>query len=123
MLHLKAPGLYQDHEPFRSWGHFARYLEIGEDLYPTRHVDAYENGYRLRYDRDHWADDFDILAQMKYNKKKWERWWGPAIDIDLIEFEEQWKLATQSPTWQEQIVTAQMSRLGAVPIWLRPRKD
>ena len=110
MFHQKAPGQYRDVEPFRSWAHFTRYLEIDDDLfYPTRHVDVYENGNTLRYDRHHWADDFGILADMKYSKK-WKKWWGPAVEIDQAEFEEVWQAATVSPTWQKQIDTAQMLR-------------
>ena len=118
VFHQKAPGQYRDFEPFRSWGHFTRYLEIGDDLHPTRHVDVYENGNMLRYDRHHLADDFGILADMKHSKR-WGKWWGPSIEIDQAEFEEAWQAATASPTRQEQIDTAQMLRLGADPIWLR----
>jgi hypothetical protein len=122
MLHQKAPGQNREYEPMRSWGAFTRYIEIGDDLYATRHVDAYENGYTLRYDRIHWADGFGILADMRHSKKC-DRWWGPPIEIDPIEFEAAWQAATASPTWQEQIDTAKMSQLGAVPIWLRGKKN
>lgn len=122
MFHQKALGQFQDCEPFRSWGHFTRYLEIGDDLYPTRHVDVYDNGNTLRYDRHHWADDFGWLADMKHSKK-WESWWGPSIEIDRAEFDDAWQAAIESSTWQEQIDTAQMSQLGAVPVWLRSNRS
>ena len=122
MIYRKAPNQGPfDGEPRRSWGTIARYTEIGDDLYALRHVDVFTNGYTLRYDRTHWVDGFGMLADMRYDVKKWENWWGPAIAIDPAEFEAVWQAATSSPTWSEQVGCAQMAELGAVPIWLQLR--
>lgn len=40
-------------EPLRGWGRVTRYLEIGDDLFAVRHIDVFENGYALLYDRVH----------------------------------------------------------------------
>jgi hypothetical protein len=48
MLYLKA----RIAPPWPEWGDTTRYLEIGDDLYATRHLDLYDNGNALRYDRE-----------------------------------------------------------------------
>ena len=79
--------------PGAAWGKFTRYLEIGLDRYATRQVDWFENGYALRYDRDHYVDEFGTLADLRYSGN-WTRWWPdsqstrevvpdlPALDLD-----------------------------------------
>lgn len=119
MIYQKAPSQGpRPYEPLRFWGRFTRYLEIGEDRYILRHVDLYENGHLLRYDRCHWVDGFGILAEMRYDEKKWEEWWGPAIPIDAAEFESVWRIAGAAACWRLQLAGALMSKLGRVPIWL-----
>jgi hypothetical protein len=122
VIYQKAPnqGPCLD-EPRRSWGKFTRYTEIGDDLYAHRHVDVYANGYSLRYDRTHWVDGFGILADMRYNAKKWENCWGPVIAIDPSEFDAVWQAAEASPTWTKQLSSAKMVELGTVPVWLTRR--
>jgi hypothetical protein len=124
VIYQKAPnqGPYP-WEPWRSWGRFTRYAEIGDDLYAHRHVDLYENGHLLRYDRTHWVDDFGILAGVRYDEKKFKKWWGPAITIEPVEFEEVWQAAASSPIWPLQLSSARMSTMGQVPIWLTRRKN
>ena len=122
MLYLKAPGQGPSvDEPRRSWGKLTRYLEIGEDGYAVRHVDVYENGHVLRFDRTHWVDNFGMLADMRYNPKKWEKWWGPSLTIEAAEFDEVWRAAEASPTWRLQLDTPLMDQVGKMPIWLRRR--
>jgi hypothetical protein len=108
-------------EPLRSWGRFTRHLEIGDDSYALRHVDLYENGHLLRYDRTHWVDKFGTLSAMAYDERKWEEWWGPASPIEPAEFKAIWHAADTSPLWQMQLRGALMSRLGPLPIWLQGR--
>jgi hypothetical protein len=101
-------------EPACSWGTYTRYLEIAEDLYASRHVDVFENGYSLRYDRLHWVDDCGMLADALYCARSW----GPAIGIGPAEFEEVWRAAENSPARQLQLASARMSDCGEVPAWL-----
>ena len=124
MLYLKTsenePRIF---EPLLSWGPFVCFLEIGDDLFPTRTIDLFENGYALRYDRAHWVDRLGSLGNMRYDRKKWEKWWGPSFEIEAAEFEEQWHLSESSPALSLQRSTALMADAGPVPIWLRPRAD
>ena len=32
-----------------------------------RHVDVYANGHCLQYDRDHWIDNFGLLAEARHS--------------------------------------------------------
>jgi hypothetical protein len=108
-------------EASRSWGRFIRYLEFGDDLHAVRHVDQFENGQLLSYDRSHWIDDYGMLADMKYSPR-WKTSEWAATDITPEEFEKIWCAAARSPIRQGQIASARMSRLGPVPIWLTEMK-
>jgi hypothetical protein len=106
-----------DPGPTSSWGKLTRYLEVGEDLCALRHVDVFDNGSMLSYDRSHWVDNFGMLASRAMRKCRKEPW-GQAVEIAPAEFEQTWEIARQSPTWREQVATACMSRMATLPIWL-----
>lgn len=108
-------------EPAVGWGRFTLYLEIGEDLRPVRQVNAFESGHLLCYDRVHWVDDFGTLGDAQINRNRTRGPWGQSEEIAASEFERVWRAARASPTWARQGATAQMARLGAVPIWLTIR--
>lgn len=105
-------------EPAASWGRFSRYLEIGEDLRPVRQVDVFENGSILSYDRVHWVDGFGMLGDARINRNRKGTPRGLSVEIEAAEFERVWEVARESPVWPQQVATAQMARLGAVPVWL-----
>jgi hypothetical protein len=105
-------------EPAASWGRFTRYLEICEDLRPARHVDVYEDGHILSYDRVHWIDEFGMLGAAKINRNRKKGLWGQSEEIEPAEFERIWSAARASPMWSQQVATAKMGRMGAVPVWL-----
>src|SRR5262249_8243358 len=105
-------------EPPASWGPFTRYLEIGDDLRPVRQVDVFEDGHMLSYDRVHWIDVFGTLADAKINRNRKQGPWGRSEEVEPAEFERVWTAARASPTWPQQVATAQMGRKGAVPVWL-----
>ncbi len=105
-------------EPAASWGPFTRYLEIGEDLRPVRQVDVFEDGHMLSYDRVHWVDEFGMLGDAKINRNRKQGPWGKSGEIESAEFESIWTAARVSPTWPQQVATAQMGRMGAEPVWL-----
>jgi hypothetical protein len=108
-------------EPPASWGRFTRYLEVGKDLWAVRHVDAFENGNTLCYDRVHWVDDFGMLADGRSNRNRKEWPWGKSEEIEPAEFERFWTAARASSLWRRQVATAQMARMGAVPMWFTVR--
>jgi hypothetical protein len=123
MLHLVCVNQTSDDPRLASWGRFTRYLEIGDDRYAKRHVDSYVNGNFLSYDRSHWADDYGMLADMRYDKKKWTRWWGPQSEISAEDFELVWQDAMSSPVRVMQSSTAKMLAWGVESIWITRLKD
>lgn len=118
MLHLKAPNQVVELEPLASWGAFTRNVEIGDDRFAVRHVDVFTNGYSLKYDRSHWVDALGMLAGMRYDRKRWSKWWGPPLEISPEEFETIWLEAVKSPVRAIQLREEKMSTMGAIPIWL-----
>jgi hypothetical protein len=108
-------------EPAATWGRFTRYLEIGEDLWTVRHIDVFENGNLLSYDRIHWVDDFGMLADARIKRSEKQGPWGHSEEIEAVEFERAWSAARASPMWPQQVAAAKMARRGAVPIWLTIR--
>jgi hypothetical protein len=107
--------------PAAAWGRFTRYLEIGEDLRAVRQVDVFENGNMLSYDRGHWVDAFGMLAEGRINRNRRQWLWGQFEEIDARAFERVWVAARASRTWHQQVETAQMARMGAVPVWFTIR--
>ena len=93
MLYFKAR--VTPHWP--EWGNAVRYLEIGDDLYATRHIDVYDCGKALRYDRKNWADDLGTIADAKYDAKRWKESWGPREEITATEFEAVWESTASAP--------------------------
>jgi hypothetical protein len=104
-------------EPAANWGRFTRYLEIGEDLRAVRQVDHFADGHLLSYDRTHWVDDFGMLGDARINRNRKRGLRGRAEEIDSVEFARIWTAARASPTWPQQVATAQMGRMGVVPVW------
>jgi hypothetical protein len=102
---------YESKESFR-WGSFVRYIEFGDDRFPLRQVDEYENGHRLTYDRNHWADQFGTLADFRFGDN-WVKNWGQPMVINPEEFEAKWQQATQT----EQDVPKRNTTSGPPP-WM-----
>lgn len=106
--------------PASGWGKFTRYLEIAADRYANRQVGWFENGYALRYDREHYVDEFGKLADLRYSDQ-WHRWWPNSIAIERSEFERVWLNAAQSPAHQLQAQSTEAVSWPTVPPW-RARK-
>lgn len=106
--------------PKSSWGTLTRYLEVGEDHRATRHIDVWENGRILSYDRDHWIDEFGMLADGISDPTLKLPDWIEVCTIPRKQFETVWRQARSSSDWIEQQSNAQMAVVGFSPIWLRP---
>jgi hypothetical protein len=104
--------------PGATWGKFTRYLEIGADRYATRQVDRFENGYALRYDREHYIDEFGTLADLRYSSK-WKRWWPNSQLIDAATFERVWADAAHNAAASLQAQSTERMSWPAKPPWLR----
>lgn len=118
MYHQKAAHQFPNTlESMASWGRFTRYLEIGADLRAVRHIDVFENGNMLCYDRTHWVDDFGMLADARINRNHTQDLRWQCEEITAAEFESRWETARRSVHWQKQKATAQMLQLGDVPVW------
>jgi hypothetical protein len=104
-----------------EWGRFTRYIEVGADRYALRHIDVFEDGKFLRYDRQHWIDAFGMLADARFGPfpSRSRRW--RVLTIEATEFEAEWKAASHSPQWPLQVASAKMAKWGLVPVWLRPQ--
>ena len=109
--------------PVADWGRFSRLIEIGDDRYAVRHVDAFESGRWLRYDRNHWVDGFGMLADAQFGRREPRSRQWQVVEVANEEFEAAWEAAGRSPQWPLQVASAKMGRLGAVPVWLRLRGE
>jgi hypothetical protein len=93
-------------------------LEIGLDRYATRQVDWFENGYALRYDREHYIDEFGTLADLRYSSK-WKRWWPDSKPIDGSAFERIWSDAADTAAASLQAQSSVRASWPVNPPWLR----
>jgi hypothetical protein len=94
-----------------DWGEFSFYIEI-VDQHVSRQLNQFENGNLLRYDRDHWCDDFGFMFVGTYSRKqKAGRGMTP---ISSDEFERIWKRSLAESLWKEQQAHAKMHKWG---IW------
>jgi hypothetical protein len=97
MIYRKAIGIVHRYEPQSGWGTSTRYVEIADDEYATRHVEVFENGNALRYDRTNWIDEADSLAAARYDPVRWQEAWGPDHPSDAEEFNAAWLSVTEAP--------------------------
>ena len=61
-------------DEYDSWGNSVWYFELGEDGFPTRQIELYDNGNRLKYHSGKKFDDYGSLGDQ-------------TLDIELKEFE------------------------------------
>src|SRR5438876_495233 len=104
--------------PGATWGKFTRYLEIGVDRHATRQVDWFENGYALRYNREHYIDEFGTLADLRYSSK-WKRWWPNSELIDPSTFERIWADAAHTAAASLQAQSSERKSWPTKPPWLQ----
>ena len=97
-----------EYVPSRGWGHVIRYIEFAEDFIPVRHVDHYENGNVLRYHSTHYLDEFDMLADARFDGKSMTSWWGTEYEFcSEAEFECAWTVPGNPEITERQLSTRQ----------------
>ncbi len=114
MFYFKASGrcIRQD---FRAaeWGEFVRYVEVADDQHANRQVEVYDNGNILRYNREHWCDDFSMMVALKFSRKpKWAVFFPGAELIAAAEFEKMWRTAQGSELWEQQVNRSRLAQWG-----------
>ncbi len=97
MIHRKSIAIVHRYEPQSGWGTATRYFEIAHDKYARRHVEVFENGIALRYDRTNWIDEVDSLADARYDPIRWQKAWGPDHASNAEEFIAAWLSAADAP--------------------------
>jgi hypothetical protein len=108
-LKFKRPGNYGDRFSNDTWGPFAVYLEIDDQLV-VRQVNVYAAGQILRYDRSHWCDDFGAMWMRRFSRKQKAAHGGEAIGAE--EFERQWQRALRNGIWNEQVSHSRQAEWG-----------
>ena len=68
-----------------NWGTPTYYFEIGEDNYPVRQIEVYENGNTLKYDTNIMNDRYGGLGDQPVDVEDFEE-----FKIDKDEFEKVW---------------------------------
>ncbi len=73
-------------DQFDSWGASTYFFEVGDDGWPTRQVEIYDDGPTLRYGPDRTEDKYGQLGDARLDAL--EDWTGWAISA--AEFERVW---------------------------------
>jgi len=96
-----------------DWGEFVRYVEVAADQFAQRQIEVFDNGHLLRYDRDHWCDEFGQMTGLKFSRQpKWAKFYPHAELITAIEFERLWKVALKSKLWSLQLKRSRVMAWG-----------
>ena len=72
-------------DQFDDWGFSLWYLEIGDDDYPNRQIQIYENGKKLKYSQDYLDDKYGGLSDQKLYQSEFG-----GIECSKAEFENNW---------------------------------
>lgn len=83
-------------DEFDSWGTSIWYFEVGDDGYPTKQIELYENGNRLKYHSDKIFDDYGGLGDQALNLGEFQ-----SFEIEKSEFDDEWKKSNPKKEHQE----------------------
>lgn len=81
---------------FDSWGTSIWYFEVGNDGFPIRQIELYDNGNRLKYDSDKAFDDYGGLGDQALDLDELKE-----FEIEQDEFEIEWNISTPKKEHQE----------------------
>ncbi|WP_299884341.1 hypothetical protein [uncultured Lacinutrix sp.] len=79
-----------------SWGTSIWYLEVGKDKYPSRQIELYENGNRLKYHSQKIFDDYGALGDQTIDIDEFGE-----FEIGKDEFELEWSKSNPKKEHQE----------------------
>jgi hypothetical protein len=72
-------------DQFESWGTSIWYFEVDNDGYPTRQMEVYQNGNRLKYHLNKTFDDYGGLSDLPIDLSEFEY-----FKISKETFEKEW---------------------------------
>lgn len=78
------------------WGKSVWYFEVDNNGYPTRQLEIYENGNRLKYHSDKTFDDYGALGDQPLDADEFK-----AFKIEQDEFEKEWDISNPKKEHQE----------------------
>ncbi|MCL6268164.1 hypothetical protein [Flagellimonas myxillae] len=73
-------------DEFDSWGTCIYYFEVDDEGIPTKQMELYENGNRLRYHIERIFDDYGKLGDQPLDLKEFGKY-----KIGKDEFESEWQ--------------------------------
>lgn len=76
-------------DEFDSWGTSTWYFEVENDGYPIRQIEVYQNGNRLKYDRNKMFDDYGGLGDQGLDLLEFKE-----FEVNQAEFEQEWNITT-----------------------------
>lgn len=83
-------------DEFDSWGTSIWYFEVGNDGYPTRQIELYENGNRLKYHSEKTFDDYGGLGDQALDLNEFQ-----SFEIEKTEFDNEWQKSNLKKEHQE----------------------
>lgn len=83
-------------DQFDTWGTSIWYIEIGMNNYPTRQIELYENGNRLKYHSEKTFDDYGSLGDQAIDILEFQE-----FEIEKTEFEIEWNKSNPKKEHQE----------------------
>ncbi len=72
-------------DKFDCWGKSLWYLEIGEDDFPNRQIEIYDNGKILKYSQNNLEDEYGGLGDQKLDLAEFD-----GEECTKQEFENNW---------------------------------
>lgn len=83
-------------DEFSSWGTSIWYFEVEEDSYPSKQMELYENGNRLKYHQGKIFDDYGSLSDQAIDLEELAE-----FEIEKTEFDEEWTKSNPKKEHQE----------------------